>query len=323
MTEIIKTIPNAGSIVSFTKNTLTVLDNVTTDYGPAASTTYAPHRIALAHYAGGSVSVFDTSNPQSLVELQSFHYTMTVSGPNTTLQDKPYIHGVTVDPSGEYLIALDRGADMIRIYAVGWDSRLLELDSFAIAPGTGPRHGVFVTGVSKTFLYVLGELTNSLLGFEVLYAPNGRSISFREFYNDSTYQSGYGDASGIALPSEIVLSGKRHLIISVRNDPRQRYLGQESDTIVTYEVDLETGCLRLVQLAASGGKWPRSFAVSADGGLILVGNQYSAPESLYLFGRDPETGIIEDEKALAQWTTDVALQDGGSISSIIWDDLSD
>lgn len=280
---------------------------------------YAPNRLAAAHYAGGAVSVWDTSNSSKLTEMQSFHYTMSHQGSNTTLQDKPYPHGITVDPTGKYLVAMDRGADLLRTYAVGWDTRLTELEVFAVEPGIGPRHGVFVQGTGKTFFYVLGELTNSLLGFEVLYEGDSR-IGFRQFYKGSTFQTGFGDASGVVLPSEIAHPEPNHLVLSVRNDNRQRYQGQESDTIITYEVDLGNGSLRLLGMTASGGKWPRSFAVSKDGTMIAVGNQYSQPGTLYVFSRNAETGVIDDEVALAEWTTDVALNDGGSISMILWDE---
>lgn len=109
-------------------------------------------------------------------------------------------------------------------------------------------------------------------------------------------------------------------ILSSRNDSKSIYQGEVSDTLVTYEVDLESGDLRLVQLSASGGKWPRSFSVSADGILIAVGNQYSTPGKISIFSRDPITGIISDEKALAEWTSNVALPDGGSWSMVLWDE---
>jgi 6-phosphogluconolactonase (cycloisomerase 2 family) len=128
---------------------------------------YAPHRLALAHYAGGAVFVFDTSKPQNLTKIQSFHDTMSLPGPNATLQDKPYVHGITFDPTRKFFIAMDRGADLLGTYSVGWDDRLLELGAYAREPGTGPRHGVFVKGTSKMFFYVLGELTNSVHGIEV------------------------------------------------------------------------------------------------------------------------------------------------------------
>lgn len=162
-------------------------------------------------------------------------------------------------------------------------------------------------------------MTKSLHGFEVL-SELDNGIGFSQLYNDSTFQTGFGDGSGVALPPEIALPDPYHLIVSVRNDNRQKYQGQDSDTLVTYKIDPRTGDLCLIGMSASGGRWPKSFAVSKDGTLVVVGNQYLIPGPLYVFSRDPKTGVIDDSRAIAEWISAVALPDGGSISNIIWDE---
>lgn len=284
--------------------------------------------MALAHYAGAGLSVIDTSNTSKLIELQRFHYEHELQpGQYPPLQNQSYIHGTAVDPTGHFVVAFDRGADVIRKYRIGsWDNRLDELGPQPLDPSSsanGARHGVFVPGnAGKTFLYVLGELTASLFGFEVIYHDNDRDLQLQPIYKDSVFQDGFSDGLGleISIPSEIALAENNHLILSSRNHSRSVYQGEASDTLVTYEVDLDTGGLKLVQLAASGGKWPRSFSVSADGTLIAVGNQYSVPGRMSIFSRDPLTGVIRDDKALVTWTTSVALPDGGSWSMVLWDE---
>ncbi|KAI0844933.1 putative isomerase YbhE [Daldinia vernicosa] len=309
------TITDAGSVASFSKESLSILGNITTDYGPVQSAFYAPNRLGLAHYSGGAVSVVDTSDPSNLVELQSFHYFMDKPGPNSTLQDKPYPHGIVADPTGKFVVVLDRGADALRTYAVGWDGRLVELGAHYIEPGNGPRHGVFVKGSnSKTFFYVLGELTNSLHGFEVVYRKDG-TLGFKQFYKDSAYQTGFGDAAGVAIPAEIAAvenENGRHIVLSTRDEGRSVYRGERSDTI--------TGDPALVGLTASGGLWPRSFAISRDGTLLAAANQHSVPGRLVVFSRDPETGVIDDQWPLVMWTTDDTFPDGRGISHVIWDE---
>lgn len=284
--------------------------------------------MALAHYAGAGLSVIDTSDTSHLVELQRFHYDHKLQpGQYMPLQNQSYNHGTAVNPTGQFVVAFDRGADVIRKYRVGaWDGRLDELGFQRLHPDSaanGARHGVFVKGnAGKTFLYVLGELTNSLFGFEVIYDDAIGDLEFKPIYKDSVFQAGFSEglALTVSIPSEIALAEHNHLILSSRNDTRSVYQGEASDTLVTYEVDLESGGLRLVQLAASGGKWPRSFSVTADGTLIAVGNQYSTPGRILIFRRDPSTGIIDDEKALAEWTSTVTLRDGGSWSMVLWDE---
>ncbi|KAG6361209.1 hypothetical protein INS49_009433 [Diaporthe citri] len=322
------TLQNAGSLAALNAETLGVTSNITTLFGPAAGNTYAPHRMALAHYAGAGLSVIDTSNASHLVELQRFHYEHILQpGQYPPLQNQSYNHGTAFDPTGQFVVAFDRGADVIRKYRVGtWDGRLVELGPQPLDPGSstnGARHGVFVEGnAGKTFLYVLGELTSSLFGFEVIYHDSSGDLDFRPIYKASIFQTGFREGLGldISIPAEISLAERNHLIVSSRNDTQSVYQGETSDTLVTYEVDLDSGGLRLVQLSASGGKWPRSFSVSADGTLIAVGNQYSTPGRISVFSRDPETGIISDEKAVAEWTSDLALPDGGSWSMVLWDE---
>lgn len=297
-------------------------------FGPAAGNIYAPDRMALAHYAGAGLSVIDTSNTSHLVELQRFHYEHSLqSGQYPPLQNQSYNHGTAVDPTGQFVVAFDRGADVIRKYRLGiWDGRLDELGFQPLDPGSatnGARHGVFVNGnAGKTFLYVLGELTGSLFGIEVIYHDSVGDLDFKSIYRDSIFQTGYSDGLGldVSIPAEISLAEHNHLILSSRNDSKKTYQGEVSDTLVTYEVDLDSGDLSLVQLSSSGGKWPRSFSVSADGMLIAVANQYSTPGKISVFSRDPITGIISDEKALTEWTSNVALPDGGSWSMVLWDE---
>ncbi|KAF3059420.1 6-phosphogluconolactonase [Daldinia childiae] len=286
------TTTNAGSVASFSKESLLILGNITTDYGPVQSTFYAPNRLGLAHYSGGAVSV-----------------------------DKPYPHGIVADPTGKFVVVLDRGADALRTYAVGWDDRLVELGAHYIEPGNGPRHGVFVkSNSSKTFFYVLGELTNSLHGFEVVYGKDG-TLGFKQFYKDSAYQTGFGDAAGVAIPAEIAAAENgRHIVLSTRDEGRSVYRGERSDSIASYSVDLDTGDLALVGLTASGGLWPRSFAISKDGTLFAAANQYSVPGRLVVFSRDSGTGVIDDQWPLVTWTTEDTLPDGQGISHIIWDE---
>ncbi|KAG8169451.1 hypothetical protein KVR01_000196 [Diaporthe batatas] len=322
------TIQNAGSLAALDAETLRATSNITTLFGPAAGSKYASERMAMAHYAGSGLSVIDTSNASALIELQRFHYEHKLQpGQYPPLQNQSYNHGTAVDPTGRFVLAFDRGADVIRKYRIGsWDDRLDELGFEPLDPGNptnGARHGVFVKGNgNKTFLYVLGELTASLFGFEVIYRDVERDFELQPIYKDSIFQDGFSNGLGleISIPAEIALAESNHLILSSRNDSRSLYQGEASDTLVTYEVDLDSGGLSLVQLAPSGGKWPRSFSVSADGTLIAVGNQYSVPGRLSIFSRDPLTGIISDDKALATWTTSVALPDGGSWSMVLWDE---
>lgn len=102
--------------------------------------------MVLPHVAGSANSVVDISDTFKLRELQTILYYMDIPGLNLTRQDKPYVHGNAVDPTSQFVVAFDRGMDVIRTYAVGWDERLTELGTISTDTGVRPRHGVFVKG---------------------------------------------------------------------------------------------------------------------------------------------------------------------------------
>ncbi|KAK9417992.1 putative extracellular aldonolactonase [Seiridium unicorne] len=175
------------------------------------------------------------------------------------------------------------------------------------------------------------------MGFEVTYpwsaaSSDGKEVSrgslgFRLIHNSSAHGTRFGDGSRIALPSEIVATSvpgddateKWHLMLSVRNNGRQTSLGEPSDTIASFEVDIGTGVPKLIGLIASGGRWPRTFAVSKDGSFVAVADQYIVPGRLVVFSRDPKTGVIDDSRSLAIWETNTTLLDGQSISHVLWE----
>lgn len=62
--------------------------------------------------------------------------------------------------------------------------------------GSGPRHGVFVKGTTKTFFYVVTELTNDIYGYEVTYGTD-KTISFAQVHASNTH----GEDINLALPT--------------------------------------------------------------------------------------------------------------------------
>lgn len=66
-------------------------------------------------------------------------------GPVPDRQDVPHLHHTIVDPSGEFIVVPDLGADLLRVYKLSADSiEWTELPPQKAPAGSGPRHGVFV-----------------------------------------------------------------------------------------------------------------------------------------------------------------------------------
>ena len=98
----------------------------------------------------------------------------------TDQQSHPRLHEVVLDPTGDFIVAPDLGADLIRIFKVE-DKNTLALGNMttvATPDLSGPRHGGFAKVGSETYFYVATELSSQIIGWKVKYA--GDSLDFGE-----------------------------------------------------------------------------------------------------------------------------------------------
>lgn len=204
-----------GSMASFLINrngTLTFVKNETTISGPVSGIIYGEpagkRAIALAHYSGSAVSSFNLLSGGNFSFNQEITFSLTEPGPVASRQEAPHEHEAILDPTGEYVVVPDLGADLVRVFS--WDTENLQLTergSLQAEPGSGPRHAAFWNpyGVAcdtcTTYMYVVNELASTVSGYAVTYDPNGAGLSFREVFNSSTY--GYLATPEGNAPSEI------------------------------------------------------------------------------------------------------------------------
>lgn len=95
-------------------------------------------------------------------------------------QNQPRPHHTAVDPTGHYILSVDLGADMIRVFRIDPNHQVTEIQGLLLDKGDFPRHVVFVTLQNKVQLYILLQDTNSLLTFNVGYPKSGGLTFFRE-----------------------------------------------------------------------------------------------------------------------------------------------
>jgi 6-phosphogluconolactonase (cycloisomerase 2 family) len=190
-----------GSLSSFTVNSdgsLTHVKNETTISGPVNGVIYGDpagqKAIALAHYTGSAVSSWLLQRDGQFTLNQNIPFTLSQPGPNPSRQDAPHEHEAILDPTGQYVLVPDLGADLVRVFS--YDSKTLQLKALSplqAAPGSGPRHAAFwnpqgVKGEgSTTFFYLVAELASTVTGYEVEYLPNGGGLQFKKLFNESTY----------------------------------------------------------------------------------------------------------------------------------------
>ncbi|MGN6126203.1 MAG: lactonase family protein, partial [Humibacter sp.] len=114
--------------------------------------------LAVANYGSGTVAVHELlpdrtiGDPIEVVEHEG-------SGQDAERQEAPHPHQVVFDPVGGTLAVPDLGIDSVMFYRLE-AGRVVERDSLALAPGTGPRHLVFHP--DGRHLFVIGELSGAV-----------------------------------------------------------------------------------------------------------------------------------------------------------------
>ncbi|KAF1841915.1 putative isomerase YbhE [Cucurbitaria berberidis CBS 394.84] len=293
-----------GNLVSFSignNGTLTAAGKAPTPLGAVATTLYggADGRgfIANAHYQSSQLTTFklplNGGQP-----LQTLKYTMSGKGVDPNRQDVPHPHHAFVDPTGNFLLVPDLGADLIRINKIDKTSgQLTECPSAKPVPGSGPRHGVFWNpagtnsrvrrGAEGTILFVANELTNSVHGWSVSY-PSGGCLALTLKQNVTPYQ-GNSSAAASAKVGEIKVKGN-FLYITNRNDKKFA----PNDSLTQYTISSD-GTLAWTDNTSSYGTYPRTFDINKAGDFVAIGDQTTA--NVAIVSRDPVTGKLGERVA--------------------------
>lgn len=229
--------------------------------------------VVVANYGGGNFSVIPVNSDGGLDEaVQTINHGGNSVHPRR--QDKPYVHSAVFHPSESKLLIADLGTDEVVVYDFDatQDTPLAETPSFRlrVAPGAGPRHMVFNKAGDR--LYLIHEITAEL----GVYAYENGTLSHLE--TQTLLRDGFEGNVGAA---EVRLSEDgKFLYASNRGDANE---------LIAFEIT-EEGKLTHIQTLSSGGMAPRNFNLTPDGKYLLAGNQGS--NTLLVFSRDPETGII-------------------------------
>ncbi|MCC5578460.1 lactonase family protein [Microtetraspora sp. AC03309] len=198
------------------------------------------------------------------------------SGPHPR-QAGPHPHHVVVDPTGRFALVADFGADRVFVYPFDRRTRVLSGDgmtSYATNPGSAPRRLHFHPN-GRT-LYLLNELTADLHVLD--WNPRNGQITL-----DQTLSTDSPEHTGTSSAAELGMS----------RDGRFLYATNRGEnTLVTFEADLGTGRLTLVQRIPCGGLSPWSFSIHRDNRWMLVANQVSS--TVNLFSIDQRSGQLTD-----------------------------
>jgi len=229
----------------------------------------------VANYSSGSIAAFPILPDGRLGE----HTAMVQhrgSGPNKRRQEGPHAHWIAASPDNHFVLVADLGLDEILVYRFDAAKGTLTPNDppfTKLAPGAGPRHGVFAP--SGKFLYVVSELNSTVTAFAYDAAKGalGEGLQVvpmlpKDFHGENS-------------PAEIaILPDGKWLFASNRGH----------DTIAVFAVDPSSGMLRPAGEFPSGGKEPRHFAIDPTGRFLLAENQNS--NSIVVFRIDPATGAL-------------------------------
>ncbi|KAF9876881.1 extracellular aldonolactonase [Colletotrichum karsti] len=313
--------PN-GTLVSFEKSengTLSPLGKLETIKGAVSSVVYGKDGggIALASYPASSFEVFSVADPSDIKRLQSWTYALSEPGPKPA-QNAPHPHEAILDPTGEYVLVPDLGADVVRIFSVNQDSyELTPLTPLSVAVGSGPRHARFLVVGQKTYFFVLAELGNTITTYEVTYNQD-KTLAFKEVFVVGTHGPDNVVPVGAAAAEIHISPDSEYLIISSRNVStfsipnfdKTNSTEIQSDALATFAINHETGHLNFTQLYPAGGRIPRQFSINKAGDQVAVGLQSDG--RVVVISRDVKTGLLKD------FIADISI--AGEVVCVIYDE---
>lgn len=313
-----------GSLTTYDINNGTLVQRAHSQTlgGPVNGALYghanATRAIALAHYGPlGGVSSYQISKALTLTPVQNITFPApSPPGPVNASQSASHAHEIVVDPTGDFVVVPDLGADLVHVFSYNDSTGALQATSnpLKVKPSTGPRHAAFSKQGNSTFLYVVGELGATLTGFSVDYDTSG--MSFKQIYESDTM--GGAPSKQKVAPAEIrVAPCNGYLIVSNRNDSSftlpNLYANNStnipSDSLATYAIQ-RNGSLSFTQLWPAGGSFARSIDINAKGDMIAVGLQNDG--RVVVLDRNVSTGLLGGPLAAYETPTT------GQVSSVKW-----
>lgn len=222
----------------------------------------------VANYGTGQVSAIPVAVDGTLAARPASVDTHQGSGPHKR-QKGPHAHGVTLDPTGRWVLSPDLGADKVFVYRFDAAKGTLAPapEPFAVLPpASGPRHITFAPDGRHAFL--ITEMGGSIVSFG-WDAGRGRLTPL------ATTQLDAADFAGTRSGSEIAVS----------RDGRFLYAGNRAANRIQVYAVRQNGGLTPVDAVDCGGQVPWGFSLSRDGKWLVVANQGSGHLAVFAVDR--------------------------------------
>ncbi|ETS76607.1 hypothetical protein PFICI_11994 [Pestalotiopsis fici W106-1] len=267
--------------------------------------------VVTSEYTPSTITAYELPLSNETGALQTLEFTMDAAGPNSR-QDKPHPHAGIPDPTGDYLLVPDLGADLVRIFSINQTSgQLTACGAGEAEAGSGPRHGVFwSSSTCRDKFYTVNELGNSVTAWTVSYPLSGCPTLVKT-QTLSTYAEG-------VVPGNTTKAAEIHirdnfLYVSNRGDET---FGTEQDSLVTYTIDPNSGNMTWLEASSAYAWYPRSFQINKAGDLVAVGGQTSS--NVAIIARDITTGRLGDLVANVSVATRGTAGGENGLSAVVW-----
>jgi 6-phosphogluconolactonase len=191
-------------------------------------------------------------------------------GPHRVEQPFPKPHQVEYDPGGRFIVVPDKGCDRVLVYTLGADGKL-------VAPAretSGPRHVAFHPKAG--FAYIVNELDSTITA----YRFDAATGAVRPFQIVSSLPDSF---TGNSRASEIAVSADGRFVYATNRG---------DDSIGVFAIDPANGRLAPKGWVPAGGKTPRFFALSPDGGALFVACEES--HRIIRYTVDTASGLLHD-----------------------------
>lgn len=151
--------------------------------------------------------------------LETFNYKLDSPGTVPSRQDSPHPHETIPDPSQQYILIPDLGADLVRVYSINPnDNSLSAKASLKAAAGSGPRHGAFTPDpISGSYIFYLdAEIASTVTAYKVTYEEDLGGLTFDIIGTYSSLAPGQkvpptttGESTGVAAELAVSVSNER------------------------------------------------------------------------------------------------------------------
>jgi 6-phosphogluconolactonase len=230
--------------------------------------------LIVANYGTGGVSSFVIGDDGRLGNMASL---MAAQGSsvNRERQEGPHAHEVVLSADNRLVYVPDLGLDQIRIYKLdAAQAKLTPHDPPFIKEdaGFGPRHMVF--SPDGKYAYVVNELKS----FITVFSHNASDGTLHLVETASTLPQGF---TGENAPAEILTDRAGNFVYASNRGP---------GTIAVFARDPGKGTLRQVQIASTGGTFPRGVELDPTGQYLFAGDQKT--DQFVLFRVDPNSGQL-------------------------------